>query len=216
MFASLEKTGRGRWSAAQLFSVAAHVALIAFLTVSYHRSAVLIQPNFVAFGQRGTGSIAYIVPRGPDLEHAPGTTLITHSKLSLPSRNAPAKPVQHVALERGKENNAAAVTRKAGSPYSTHNAGALMGVDIMPALPTIFPDPPVERADIPRGVTGDVIVEITIDERGNVIETRLLRGLGYGIEDKVITTLYQWHFRPAMRDGVPIPSKQDVHFHYPS
>ncbi len=216
MFASLEKTGRTRWTATQLFSLAAHAALIVFLTVSYHRSAVLIQPQFVAFGQRGTGRIAYIVPRGPDLEHAPGTTLVTHSKLSLPSRSAPAKRVQHLALEKGRENNAPAVSPKAGSPYSTHNAGALVGVDIMPALPTIFPDPPIARAEIPQGVTGDVVVEITIDERGNVIETRLLRGLGYGIEDKVISTLYQWHFRPAMRDGVAIPSKQDVHFHYPS
>jgi TonB family protein len=216
MFASLQNKGRTRRTGAQLFSVAAHAALVLFLTVSYHRSAVLIQPQFVAFGQRGAGHLTYVVPRGPDLQHAPGTTLITHSKLSLPSHKTSVTPVQHLALAQGKENNAPAVTPKAGSPYSTHNAGALVGIDIMPALPTIFPDPPIARVDIPQGITGDVVVEITIDERGNVIETRLLRGLGYGIEDKVITTLYQWHFRPAMRDGVAIPSKQDGHFHYPS
>ena len=63
---------------------------------------------------------------------------------------------------------------------------------------------------------GDVIVEVTIDPHGNVVDTKLLQGIGYGVEQKVLEVLQRWHFRPAMRDGVTIASQHIVHFHYPS
>ena len=92
----------------------------------------------------------------------------------------------------------------------------IVGDEVTPALPEVFPDPPVSRADLPFGVEGDVIVEVTIDAQGNVVETKLLQGIGYGIEQKVLAVLQRWHFRPAMRDGVTIASQHIVHFHYPS
>ncbi len=92
----------------------------------------------------------------------------------------------------------------------------ITGEEVIPALPEIFPDPAVSRADLPAGVQGDVIVEVTIDPQGNVVETKLLQGIGYGVEQKVLDVLQRWHFRPAMRDGVTIASQHIVHFHYPS
>ena len=86
----------------------------------------------------------------------------------------------------------------------------------MPALPEVFPDPPVSRSDIPAGVQDDVIVEVTIDAQGNVVQTKLLQGIGYGIEQKVLSVLPRWHFRPASKDGVTIASQHIVYFHYPS
>ena len=66
------------------------------------------------------------------------------------------------------------------------------------------------------GVQGDVIVEVTIDEQGNVVQTKLLQGIGYGIEQKVLSVLPRWHFRPASKDGVTVASQHIVYFHYPS
>jgi protein TonB len=74
----------------------------------------------------------------------------------------------------------------------------------------------LHRDELPTGVQGDVIVEVTIDAKGMVAETRLLQGLGHGIDERVIAVLHEWRFRPATRNGVPIPSKHDVHFHFPS
>jgi hypothetical protein len=34
------------------------------------------------------------------------------------------------------------------------------------------------------------------------------------IDQKVLLALETWRFRPATRDGIPIPSKQDVHYHF--
>jgi protein TonB len=61
-----------------------------------------------------------------------------------------------------------------------------------------------------------VIVEITIDVEGNVSETKLLQGVGHGIDEKVIAAARAWHFHPATRNGVAVLSKQDYRFHFPS
>ena len=86
----------------------------------------------------------------------------------------------------------------------------------MPALPQVFPDPPIARSDLPPGISGDVIVEVTIDEQGNVTDLKLTQGIGYGIDEKVLAVLRHWHFRPATRDGSTIASQHLVHFHYPA
>ena len=82
------------------------------------------------------------------------------------------------------------------------------------ALPVIGPQPPISSSDLPMGNNGDVIVEITIDEQGNVVRTAVLKGIRNDLDQKVIATVLGWRFKPATQDGVPIPSQQDVHFHF--
>jgi TonB family protein len=88
--------------------------------------------------------------------------------------------------------------------------------DVHIALSLVAPDPPVVSAKLPKWIRGDVIVEITIDERGNVVQTRVLQTVGYGLEVVVVDTLRQWRFIPAKVDGIAVASRQDVHFHFPS
>lgn len=69
---------------------------------------------------------------------------------------------------------------------------------------------------MPAGVEGSVIIEITIDERGNLTNSKLVQRLGYGIDERVLTAVQQWRFKPATRDGVAIASQQLCVFHFPS
>jgi TonB family protein len=106
-------------------------------------------------------------------------------------------------------------TTRAGSPFGSQYDGITVGHEVKPALPVSGDRPSVSRSELPNGVQGDVIVEITIDVQGNVVQTKLLKTIGYGIDQKVLATLQTWHFTPAMQDGVAIPSQQDVYFHFP-
>ena len=176
-------------------------------------------PSDVALGTPGSsGSVIYLAPTGPEravaIPEKPSLTL----RASIPKPPSVPKPVP-VDHEHEGATEAANLdeTARGGSLYGARIPGApLTGHEIIPALPQVFPDPSISRADLPPGVTGDVIVEVTIDEHGNVIETKLVRGIGYGIEDRVLATLRQWHFRPASKDGVTIASQHIVTFHYPS
>jgi len=101
----------------------------------------------------------------------------------------------------------------AGSLYGSLSYGTLTGPEIRPALPVVSPDP-VFGSDS-TGIQGDVIVEITIDEQGTIVQKIVLQSLGPAVDEKVLAALERWHFASASKNGVPIPSKQDVYYHFP-
>ena len=80
-------------------------------------------------------------------------------------------------------------------------------------MPTVSFDPVVEP-ELLDGKSGDVVVEITIDSAGNITDMKVLESLG-PVDQRVLAALAKWHFFPATRDGTPIASKQDVHYHFP-
>ena len=59
-----------------------------------------------------------------------------------------------------------------------------------------------------------MILNATIGEDGRIRQLRLMQGLGHGVDESVIATVQQWTYHPATRDGKPIASEQEIHFHY--
>ncbi len=219
MFTELTPAGRKRWDLSLLGSFAAHVVVL--LALTHHFGSGLDIPHDVALGapnSLGSG-IIYLAPVG--IERAkepppPKPELNLHA--SALRTSAPKQPPPDAREDvPGSDSSKLDQTAHGGSPYGMRVPGApLTGDEIVPALPQVFPDPAVSRADLPPGVQGDVTVEVTIDEQGNVVALKLIHGIGYGIEDRVLATLRQWHFRPASKDGVTIASQHIVTFHYPS
>jgi TonB family protein len=199
-------------------SFGAHCVVL--LVITHRPAPVFIMPSDIALGTPGsTGSITYLAPVGAERE----VVVPEKPKLNLhaEARKTPIAPKPAPPPLHDQENATAGAplddTARGGSLYGARVPGApLTGHEVIPALPQVFPDPAVSRADLPPGVQGDVVVEVTIDEQGNVVELKLIRGIGYGIEDRVLATLRQWRFRPASKDGVTIASQHIVTFHYPS
>jgi periplasmic protein TonB len=139
---------------------------------------------------------------------------VQRAHLHIPKRR-PAK-----AKEAPAPAMASALTPTSNGTAGTSNGtlayGYADGHEVRPAYPVVYPDPVVARAVCPPGLKGDVIVEVTIDEKGNIVSTRLLSGLGHGVDERVVAVVQNWRYFPATRDGLPIPSQQDVHFHFPS
>ena len=202
-----------RWRVSFAGSVALHAVIVAVLC--WPAAPVFVKPKLLAHGEGGSAtpvSVALYVPN--DLQ------LVTANKpplLSLPS-SAKKKPQKTKiskrtnVLEEDKSSNPAEAGSEQGSAYD----GPSSGDEVRPALPVTFQDLKIPRSDLPSGVQGDVIVEITIDAQGAVVEEKLLQGLGHGVDERVIAVLHDWRFHPATRNGVAIPSKHDVHFHFPS
>jgi TonB family protein len=53
-------------------------------------------------------------------------------------------------------------------------------------------------------VMGIVIVEAIIDEKGNVANARVLRGLPLGLDQAVLDAIRTWKFKPAALEGKPV------------
>ena len=204
---------RRRWSYALSGSAAIHILVLTIMC--WPAAPLFVRPIEIAHGEGGTAtpvSIPLYVPS--DLQVAAQNQQALLS-LPTPTHRKPQKSrlkKRTNVLDKEKSSGDAEAGSMLGSGYD----GPASGDEIKPALPVTFQDLKIPRSELPSGVQGDVIVEITIDAQGIVIEERLLQGLGHGVDERVIAALRDWRFRPATRNGVPIPSKHDVHFHFPS
>jgi protein TonB len=59
------------------------------------------------------------------------------------------------------------------------------------------------------GITGIVIVEITIDETGKVSDARIVRSIPM-LDAAALETVREWQFEPTIVDGKPVPVKTTV------
>jgi TonB family protein len=49
------------------------------------------------------------------------------------------------------------------------------------------------------------VLYIIIDAKGDVTECRVVKPLGLGLDEKAVETVRTWKFKPAMRNGTPVP-----------
>jgi TonB family protein len=101
----------------------------------------------------------------------------------------------------------------AGLSYGILPGGPVYGDEIRPALPITTSDPVVYPWELPDS-EGNVVVEITIDERGEIVGKTVIRSMGPKLDEKFLAALESWHFHPATHNGTAIPSKQDAIFHF--
>src|SRR5581483_10882780 len=146
---------------------------------------------------------------------------VRSKQLQSPSKSLQLRLEKHERLIASTANDRTTGTgishdaKTAGSANGSLNSGDLYGDDVRPALWVGGPNPMVAASEFAEGLEGSVVVEITIDENGNVIATHLLQGLAPAVDGRVIEALQMAHFVPAKRNGVAIASKQDVYYHFP-
>ena len=212
MFES-QKIGSGLPRRALAYSLALHGAFAAWLL--WQPEPMLIQRSTVQLGENGVSLGLVYLPTDSSLRLP-----VNEESHSLKYAAAKKRVIKqrHVAPHQSDEHPTEATAQGAtmGSANGDSDIGPIYGIAALPALPTKFPDPVVSRSELPPGVFGDVIVEITIDSAGNVVKKKLLQSIGYGIDEKVMAVLESWHFRPATFNGAPVASRQDVHCHFPS
>ncbi len=219
--------GNGQYRVATYCSVAAHGLLLLWLL--HPTGPKLVAPSFVVHGDHGVQIAHLYWPNqrtSVAADVAPGTSasdsrqqLNSHLTWKRPSKAAKTAgremPRPRIGLDdQTSAPGQAAQARAAGSPLGTALEGPLTGEEVRPALPFVSPDPHV-AADELGSLQGDVIVEVTIDEKGNIVQKVVIQSLTPAIDGKVLEALENWRFRPATRNGVAIASKQDVYYHFP-
>lgn len=228
MFEGLDAAGHGR-VLPQHVSVVLHGLLL--LWILHSPAPIFVKPASVTRGIPG-GSVSQLYwtnQPSADGEANTGNKSAAFSRRQMAARTqltwnrrsklASASDAYVPPQEVGKDARTTASDRPSqapplGSPYGSLSEGVGIGSEIRPALPLYAFDPVLTPGDIAGGAEGDEVVEITIDEAGNVVAMHVLESLGPAADAKVLAVLENWRFHPAMRDGTPIPSKQDVHYHY--
>lgn len=200
---------RNLWLAA---SGLLHVALLVILC--WRPGAIFVKPRLLAKGQGGTAtpaSMPLYVPQNLATSHQ-------SSLLSVPAAMQQARTTKAKLRRRTNvlEREQPADDREAGSALGSSLGGFEEGDEVKQGFAIVFAPPHVSRSELPGGREADVIVELSIDAQGNVVEEKLIQGVGPGIDERVLAAVRDWHFRPATRNGVAIPFKYDARFHFPS
>jgi TonB family protein len=209
-------------------SLALHGLLFAWLLHSPEPQ--LLMPNSIAEGRNGKViAHLYFPTQNPDDSATSSSDSATqvyrhqrlgHEKLTWKPSSVQAKlPLPPAPLApSGAEDSAKTATLSklghgalAGLPYGSVPGGPVYGDEIRPALPIATADPVVYPWQRPDS-EGKVVIEITIDERGEIVRKTVLQSLGPEIDNKCLAALENWRFQPATRNGAPIPTKQDAIF----
>jgi protein TonB len=77
------------------------------------------------------------------------------------------------------------------------------------------PEPEYPFASRQRGDQGVVTVRLGISSTGEVTEVEVIATSGYpALDDSARRAVQRWRFRPAMRDGLPIPGSIRTAIHF--
>jgi TonB family protein len=74
------------------------------------------------------------------------------------------------------------------------------------------PPYPETAARAEAEATVDVLVDIGAD--GEVASVEVVRWAGFGLDEECVNTVRRMHFRPAMRDGVPLPMRVLLRYNF--
>ncbi len=192
-------------------SLALHLLFLGWMLHS--PAPIFVAPSSVVRGQSGSSLTRIYFGGDSGVSQEKPKPRLTWQRPPKTARAHALEPPP-AKLEVGNETASVQLSGPAaGSLYGSLSYGTLNGPEIRPALPVVSPDP-VFGSDA-AGIEGDVIVEITIDEAGTIVQKIVVHSLGPAVDDRVLAALEKWHFTPASKNGVPIPSKQDVYYHFP-
>jgi periplasmic protein TonB len=187
----------------ELLSVAAHLSLILCLFGGFHLSS-RVAPMRLPGTALGVTPLSYF---------SPGSVhpITSESQLKSRQKTTPA-PMAHLTAKVAKPDQTQPAPSQTGTAAAAQSG--LGEGDITIALQTVFLYPNPDLSSLPRGTKGDVILDAVIDEQGKISELTLLKGLGSPVDETVIAAVRQWQYTPAKKNGVPVVSEQELHFHY--
>jgi periplasmic protein TonB len=80
-----------------------------------------------------------------------------------------------------------------------------VGGGVSAPIPIYKPDPAYSEEARKAKYQGTVVLWITIDAAGAVTDCRVVKPLGMGLDEKAIESVRTWKFKPALRNGSPVP-----------
>jgi len=61
---------------------------------------------------------------------------------------------------------------------------------------------------------GTVIIAAIIDANGRIVDSRIIRSLGLGLDEKALDAIHKWKFRPGYKDGKPVTVSAQIEVNF--
>jgi TonB family protein len=63
-------------------------------------------------------------------------------------------------------------------------------------------------------IEGAVLLQVEVNEKGIPTEAKVIRSLDKGLDRKATEAALKWRFKPALKDGKPVPSSAKVEINF--
>jgi TonB family protein len=112
----------------------------------------------------------------------------------------------------------AAMERPAPAPQRTRIGNAATPATTVRPPIVLESKPPIYTTEAEASrIEGVVTLEASVDAKGEIRILRIVKALGYGLDQRAIGAVLDWKFAPATRNGVPVTAvtQIDVDFRLP-
>ena len=101
-----------------------------------------------------------------------------------------------------RRTEAAPAPAPAGAPrvYTVDDVGVVPPAVINQRMPAMTPD----LVRITKAMNTSAVVEIVIDEKGDVVDATIIKSVNTSFDNIVIGAARRWKYRPALKDGVAV------------
>lgn len=157
----------------------------------------------------------------------PVDTVVAETAFGRAPAAAPPAPAARTVREIGFGNSLSRENPKTAEapPAAVTSSGFSNARDVQAVAKTAAPPParviPVEVLSKPNPVytdearklkiEGDVLLEVDFSSTGNINVVRVVRGLGYGLDENAIRAAQQIRYKPAQENGRAVDFRTTVH-----
>ncbi len=160
-------------------------------------------------------------PKAPPLAeakiHVPVTVEVQPdlrmAKSDVPQIGMPNSPVVGLSMGNGSGTGLGAGTGAGlGMGVGGNTWGGVRRIGGGVSAPVVLFQPEPEFSDEARKakIAGNVLVYLQVDEQGRPQRVRVVRGIGMGLDQKAVTAVERYRFKPAMEDGHPVRVEMQV------
>lgn len=129
-----------------------------------------------------------------DADKAAGEAKAMRQRLGRPSPDSvPARGVVGGILRNGFQD-------RPGKPEEVFR----IGNGVKPPRPLAKPDPEYSQEARALKVQGTTVLQTIVGADGVAHDTRVVYGVGMGLDQKAIEAVRQWRFEPGTKDGLPV------------
>ena len=186
------------------YSCLFHAVLLSTFLISWTRVPRL-EPTRLPGTPHGSRLLTYYSPGGTPAQAASAMRVPKHGPRELLSSSHVLSTTSHVTPFAAKPSDPG---------LGEAGLSGLGQGDINIALQKFFPSPRPDLSTLSHGQKGDVVVNAVIDADGSIKEVTVLKSLNPAIDSSVLAAVRRWTYTPATKDGQPVPSEQELHFHF--
>ena len=183
------------------------VCLVLLGAAARHKAVETVHPRLIARIDISGGSHAVPI-------RLPVSSIAAHTRKPSNDFEASKKtliPVEHPQPK--KTGGGAPVTphKGDGTGQAARGNGA-ENDDVRPAFPVFSPRPPVTDRSLLPASEQKIVVDVDVNEAGDVVSEKLTRGLGNRLDQIVLDIVKTWRFHPATVNGKPVAAEAELIF----